>query len=54
MANDTVKHVIRFPSNLYAKLRKLAEIEHRSINNQVVAAIEQMVEQHERERGPLD
>lgn len=53
MGEKTIKHVIRFPSDLYDKLRKIAEREDRSINSQVVASIRQAVEQYEREHGAL-
>lgn len=54
MKDSTIKHVIRFPADVYAKLRRMAELEDRSINSQVVAAIRQAVELYEREHGPID
>lgn len=56
MSEKTVRHVIRFPSDLYDKLRKIAEKEERSINWEVIAAVRLLVEQHERqtESLPLD
>ena len=56
MSEKTVRHVIRIPSDLYDKLRKIAEKEERSINWEVIAAVRLLVEQHERqtESLPLD
>ena len=56
MSEKTVRHVIRFPPDLYDKLRKIAEKEERSINWEVIAAVRLLVEQHERqtESLPLD
>ena len=48
-----VKHMIRFPADVYAKLRQIAEKEERSINWTVVAAVKQYVEQYERQHGTL-
>ena len=53
MAEKTIKHVIRFPEDVYNKLRKLAELEDRSINSQVVASLRQMIDQYEKEHGPI-
>ena len=54
MSEKVIRHVIRFPDDVYEKLRKIAEKEDRSINWEVVAAIRQTVEQYEREHGPLN
>jgi hypothetical protein len=54
MKESTIKHVIRFPADAYAKLRRMAELEDRSINSQVVAAIRQAIEIYEREHGSID
>ena len=54
MSEKTVRHVIRFPSDVYDKLRKVAEKEDRSINWEVVAAVKHLVEQYEREHGTLN
>ncbi len=51
--SEIIKHVIRFPSDVYGNLRKIAEKEDRSINSQVIAMIRQAIEQYEREHGPL-
>lgn len=48
---DTVKHMIRFPSDVYARLRKIAETEERSINWTVVAAVKRFVEEYEAKHG---
>lgn len=53
MPKYKVKHLIRFPPAIYAKICKIAEIEHRSINGQVVMAIETFVQQYETAHGPL-
>lgn len=53
MAEKTIKHVIRFPEDVYNKLRKLAELEDRSINSQVVASLRQMIDQYEKEHGQI-
>ncbi len=49
MSEKTVRHVIRFPSDLYDKLRKIAEKEDRSINWEVVTAVRLLVERHEQQ-----
>ena len=54
MSETTVKHVIRFPADVYVKLRKVAEKEDRSINSQVIAFIRQSIEQYERNHGTID
>ncbi len=54
MSEKTVKHVIRFPSDLYDKLRKIAEKEDRSINWEVIAAVKLLVAQHEQPHQQRD
>ena len=54
MSEKTIKHVIRFPPDLYEKLRKIAEKEERSINGEVVIAVRQLVARYEQEHGALD
>ena len=54
MSEKTVKHVIRFPSDVYDKLRKIAEREDRSINWEVIAAVKLLVERHEQKRGQAE
>lgn len=51
---EIVRHVIRFPSDIYDKLRRIAEKEERSINGQVIAFVRQAIEQYEREHGSLN
>lgn len=53
MTTEPVKHMIRFPSDVYSKLRKIAEKEDRSINWEVIAAVKLLIEKHEQEHGPL-
>lgn len=50
---EQVKHMIRFSPDLYAKLRKLAEREDRSINWEVNTAVKLLIERYEREHGAL-
>ena len=54
MSEKTIRHVIRFPPDLYEKLRKIAEKEERSINGEVVIAVRQLVARYEQEHGALD
>lgn len=49
--DKTVRHNIRFPEDLYKKLRRIAALEDRSINSQVLASLRQMIEQYEKEHG---
>ena len=51
---NTIDTVIRFPPDLYEKLRKIAEKEERSINGEVVIAVRQLVARYEQEHGALD
>jgi rRNA-processing protein FCF1 len=51
--SEQVKHVIRFPQTVYAKLKELAEIDDRSINSEVVVAVKLLIEKYEQEHGPL-
>ena len=37
---------LRIPDELYEKLREIAKLEHRSINNQMVHIIEEFVEEY--------
>lgn len=53
MGEKIVRHVIRFPDDVYEKLRKIAEKQDRSINWEVVAAVKLLVEQYEREHGAI-
>jgi len=53
MTEETIKHVIRFPNDLYRKLKRLAELEDRSINSQVVASLRQIIDLYEKEHGPI-
>ncbi len=53
MADITIKHVIRFPEDVYAKLRKIAEADDRSINWEVVAAVKLLIAEHERKHGTI-
>lgn len=46
-------HSVRFPASTYAKLRVLADLERRTINNQVVVAVEKTITDYEREHGPI-
>ena len=48
-----VRHNIRFPTDLYQKLKRLAELEDRSINSQVVASLRQIIDLYEKEHGPI-
>ena len=36
MTTDTVKIILRLPSDLHASLRQLSKQEHRSLNSQIV------------------
>jgi len=54
MADETVKHVIRFPADVYAKLREIAEREERSINWEVVAAVKLLIEKREIDGKGMD
>lgn len=54
MTIETVKHMIRFPTDIYSKLRKVAEREDRSINWEVIAAVKLLIEQYENKHGPLE
>jgi hypothetical protein len=54
MAEKTIKHVIRFPEDVYNKLRKLADLQDRSINSQVIASLRQVIDQYEREHGTIE
>lgn len=50
---DQNKLVVRFPAELYAKLRTLAELENRSINGQVLTAVKTLIERYEAEHGVI-
>lgn len=49
-----VRQTVRFPGEVYSKLRKVAEREDRSINWEVIAAVKLLIEQHENKHGPLE
>lgn len=53
MRKQAVNHIIRFPPDLYAKLRKLAELENRSINGQVLTAVKAFIDQYEARHGVI-
>lgn len=53
MTTEPIKHMIRFPSDVYSKLRQIAEKEDRSINWEVIAAVKLLIEKHEQEHSPL-
>ena len=53
MSEKVVRHVIRFPPDVYEALREIAEQEERSINWEVVAAVKLLIEKHEQEHGPI-
>ena len=48
MSEKVVRHVIRFPPDVYEALREIAEQEERSINWEVVAAVKLLIEQRAR------
>jgi hypothetical protein len=52
MSEKAIRHVIRFPPDVYEKLREIAEQEDRSINWEVVAAVRLLVEQHAQRTSP--
>jgi len=54
MTTEPVKHMIRFPGDIYPKLRKIAEKEERSINWEVITAVKLLIEKYEQEHGPLN
>lgn len=54
MTTGQVKHMIRFPEEVYSKLRKIAEKEDRSINWEVITAVKLLIEKYEQEHGPLN
>lgn len=49
-----VRQTVRFPDDVYSKLRKVAEREDRSINWEVIAAVKLLIEQYENKHGPLE
>ncbi|MBK8772661.1 MAG: toxin-antitoxin system HicB family antitoxin [Rhizobiales bacterium] len=49
----TVKHMIRFPDDLYAKIKVIAERDERSINYEVAALIRLAIADYERRNGPI-
>ena len=49
----TTNHTIRFPDDLYAKLKALAVLEDRNVNSEVVAIIRAAVTDYERRNGPI-
>jgi len=51
--DSIVKHMIRFPFDLYAKLREMAKLENRSINGQVISIIQAAIAEYERDHGPI-
>lgn len=51
MSEKTIRHVIRFPPDVYDKLREIAKDEDRSINWEVVAAVRLLVERHARDKA---
>lgn len=52
-STETAAHTVRFPLDVYAKLRKLAQLERRPINSEVVVAVEKLIADYERENGPI-
>lgn len=52
MSEKVIRHVIRFPADVYDALREIAEQEERSINWEVVAAVKLLVEQHAHRTAP--
>jgi hypothetical protein len=53
MKNE-IRQTLRLPVGLYEKLQKLAKKEARSINGQIIASLQQTIEQYEREHGVLE
>ena len=53
MKNE-VRQTIRFPEDVYSKLRRIAEKQERSVNWEVVAAAKLLIEQYEREHGQIE
>jgi len=53
MDEKTIRHTIRFPEDIYEKLREISAKDDRSINWEVITAVRLLVEKHEKERGTL-
>ena len=49
----TINHTIRFPDDLYAKLKAMAVLDDRNINSEVVAIVRATVADYERRNGPI-
>jgi len=52
MAETTV-HSTRIPTDLYEKLRIIAEMDGRSLNGDIVVLIRRRVTEYERDHGPV-
>ena len=51
--SETKQHAIRFPIDLYEKLRILAELDDRNLNAEVVYAVRLIIADYERRNGPI-
>ena len=53
MENE-VRQTLRLSRSLQKKIQRLAEKESRSVNGQIIVALQQAIEKYEHEHGPLD
>ena len=53
MATDKIPTMLRLPEDLHYKIKKLATLEHRSMNMQMEFAISEYIRKYESEHGEI-
>ncbi len=53
MDKKSIPHMIRFPDDVYAKLRTIAKDDDRSVNWEVVAAVKLLIADYEQRNGTV-
>lgn len=53
MATDKIPTMLRLPAELHGKIKKLSEIEHRSMNMEIEYAISKYISEYESQNSPI-
>ena len=53
MATSKIPTMLRLPESIHGKIKKLAEIEHRSLNMEIEYALLKYISEYESEHGPI-
>ena len=53
MATSTIPTMLRLPSNIHEKIKKLAVLERRSMNMQIEHALEKYISDYEKTNGSI-